>query len=100
MPARVATWAAWLGLTVAVGSSIAAVNWYRTWASFAKLDVESGRGMSASTFEAMTPLQQWLLTAVIALIVCAAAMASVRLSPMTGGTVRIMGERKEGAVVK
>jgi hypothetical protein len=63
------------------------------------MDVESGRGMSASTFEAMATLQQWLLTAVIALIVCAAAMASVRLSPTKGGALRIMGERKEGAVV-
>lgn len=98
---RVAAWAAGLGLCVAAGSSLAAVNWYLTWASFARLDVESGQGtVSAATVEAMATSQRWILTAVIALVVCVAAVVSARLSPVKTGSARIAEERKAHAAVE
>ena len=98
---RVAAWAAALALCVAAGSSLAAVNWYLTWASFARLDVESGQGtVSAATVEAIATSQRWILTAVIALVVCVAALVSTRLSPVKTGSVRIVEERKADATVE
>ena len=98
---RVAAWAAGLGLCVAAGSSLAAVNWYLTWASFARRDVESGQGtVSAATVEAIATSQRWILTAVIALVVCVAALVSARLSPGKIGSDRIVEERKADAAVE
>lgn len=98
---RVAAWAAGLGLCVAAGSSLAAVNWYLTWASFARLDVESGQGtVSAATVEAMATSQRWILTAVIALVVCVAALVSAGLSPVKTGSIQIVEERKADAAVE
>lgn len=101
VPVRIARWAAGIGLVVAAGASLAAVNWYRTWASFARMDVESGQGaVSAATVEAMATLQQWTLTAVIALVVCFAAMVSARLSPTRTSAIPIIDERKADATVE
>lgn len=90
-PAR---WIAVLALLVAAGSSVAALNWYGTWASFARLDVQSGQGVvSAATVEALANLQQWVLTAVISVVVCAAAIASAWLLPASTGGARRQGEK-------
>jgi hypothetical protein len=77
------------------------VNWYLTWASFARLDVEAGQGtVSAATVEAMATSQRWILTAVIALVVCVAALVSARLSPGKIGSDQIVEERKADAAVE
>lgn len=82
--ARAARWIAGLALLIAAGSSVAALNWYGTWASFARLDVQSGQGaVSAATVEASATLQQWILTVAICLVVYAGATASAWL-PKTG----------------
>lgn len=80
MSAKVSQWSRWavvVGLLVAVGSCIAAVNWYSTWTSFARVDAESGRGaVSLVTVNSQANFQQWVLVTLIALVVATAAMAS------------------------
>ena len=56
--------------------------------------------MSAATVEAMATSQRWILTAVIALVACVAALVSARLSPVKTGSVRIVEERKADAAVE
>jgi hypothetical protein len=84
MSAQVSRWSRWavvVGLLVAVGASIAAVNWYSTWTSFAHLDAGTGRGVvSLSTVESQVNFQRWVLMALISLVVVVAAMASEWLS--------------------
>ena len=80
MSAQVSRWSRWavvVGLLVAVGASIAAMNWYSIWSSFANLDAGSGRGgISHSTVESQANFQRWVLVALISLVVAVAAMAS------------------------
>jgi hypothetical protein len=84
MSARVHRWSRWavvVGLLVAVGASIAAMNWYSTWTSFARLDAGSGRGgVSLATVESQANFQRWVLVTLVALVVAVAAMASEWLS--------------------
>ena len=66
-----------VGLLVAVGASIAAMNWYSIWTSFANLDAGSGRGgISHSTVESQANFQRWVLVALISLVVPVDAIAS------------------------
>jgi hypothetical protein len=86
-----AHWVVVVGVLVAAGSSIAAVNWYRTWSFFARLDVEAGRGpVSSSTVESQANLLRWVLIAVISLVVCAMA---VGLSWLIGNRWSAAGPR-------
>ncbi len=63
------------------------MNWYGTWTSFARLDVDSGRGaISLVTVEAQANLQRWVLVALIALVVSAAALAREWLGRHNAGT--------------
>ena len=93
MSARVSRWsrrAVVVGLIVAVGASIAAMNWYSTWTSFSHLDAGSGRGgISLLTVESQANFQRWVLVSLISLVVAVAAMASEWL-PRTnrGNSVR------------
>lgn len=65
------------GLLVAVGASIAAVNWYGTWTSFARLDAETGRGgVSLLTVDSQANFERWVLVACVSLVIAVAAMAS------------------------
>ena len=73
-----------VAVLVAVGASIAAVNWYGTWTSFAALDVESGRGgVSRLTVDSQATFQRWVLVALISLVVAVALMASQWLTRTT-----------------
>ena len=64
-------------LLVAVGASIAAMNWYGTWTSFARLDAGTGRGgVSLLTVESQANFERWVLVALVSLVVAVAAMAS------------------------
>ena len=84
-----------VGLLVAVGASIAAMNWYSTWTSFAHLDAVSGRGgISLSTVESQADFQRWVLVALISLVVAVAAMASEWL-PRTNAVNVLRRERLE-----
>ena len=84
-----------VGLLVAVGASIAAMNWYSTWTSFAHLDAGSGRGgISLSTVESQASFQRWVLVALISLVVAVAAMASEWL-PRTKAADVVRRERLE-----
>jgi len=98
MSAQVSHWSRWavvVGLLVAVGASIAAMNWYGTWTSFAQLDAGSGRGgISLSTVEAQANFQRWVLVALISLVVAVAAMASEWL-PRTNAAIVVRRERLE-----
>ena len=80
MSARVLRWSRWavvVGLLVAVGASIAAINWYSTWTSFARLDAGSGGGgLSLLTVESQANFERWVLVALVSLVVAVAAMAS------------------------
>ena len=98
MSAQVSRWSRWavvVGLLVAAGASIAAMNWYGTWTSFAQLDAGSGRGgISLSTVEAQANFQRWVLVALISLVVAVAAMASEWL-PRTNAAIVVRRERLE-----
>ena len=64
-------------MLVAVGASIAAVNWYSIWMSFAQLDARSGvGGVSLATVDSQGSFQRWVLVALISLVVAVAALAS------------------------
>ena len=77
-----------IGLLVAVGASIAAMNWYGTWSSFAHLDAGSGRGgLSLVTVDSQANYQRWVLVALISLVVAVAALATERLSRTNAATV-------------
>jgi hypothetical protein len=70
-----------VGLLVAAGASIAAMNWYRTWTSFAHLDAGPGRGgTSFVTVDSQASFQRWVLVALVSLVITVAAMASEWLS--------------------
>ncbi|MCA1783502.1 MAG: hypothetical protein ABR500_06690 [Dermatophilaceae bacterium] len=92
---RPGQWIAVLALLIAAGSSVAALNWYGTWASFARLDVQSGQGVvSGATVEAVVNYQQWMLSAVICLVVFAAASASTWLPRASISTPRGLPGKK------
>ena len=77
-----------LALLVAAGACVAAMNWFSTWTSFARLDVDSGGGaVSLSTVEAQANLQRWVLVALMSLVVAAAALASEWLARPDARTV-------------
>ena len=80
MSAQVSRWSRWavvVGLLVAAGACIAAMNWYSTWTSFARVDAESGGGaISLLAVESQANFQRWVLVALISLVVAVAAMAS------------------------
>ncbi len=70
-----------VGLLVAVGAIVAAMNWYSTWTSFARLDTGSGQGgVRLLTVDSQANFQRWVLVALISLTVAVAAMASQWLS--------------------
>lgn len=64
-----------VSLAVAVGSTVAAMNWYGIWHSFALLDTEGTSGVSVVTVEGQAMFQQWTLVTVVALMVCVTAIA-------------------------
>ena len=75
--ARASRWTVVVGLVVAVGATIAAMNWYGIWSSLAELDAESGEGRtSLLTVESQASFQRWILVALVSLVVTVAAMAS------------------------
>lgn len=81
------SWSRWvvaLSLVVAAGASIAAMNWYGTWDSFARLDAGSGGGVSLSTVESQANFQRWVLVALVSLVVAVATMARDRLVALKG----------------
>ena len=99
MSARVLRWSRWavvVGLLVAVGASIAAMNWYSTWTSFARLDAASGRGgVSLLAVESQANFQRWVLVALVSLVVAVAAIASEWL-PRTKAADDLGSERFVG----
>ena len=77
-----------VGLVVAVGATIAAMNWYGIWSSFAVLDAGSGEGgTSLLTVEAQASFQRWVLVALVSLVVAVAAMASQWLPRVNAANV-------------
>ena|SRR6187200_67402 len=75
--ARASRWTVVVGLVVAVGATIAAMNWYGIWSSFAELEAGSGEGgTSLLTVESQASFQRWVLVALASLVVAVAAMAS------------------------
>lgn len=66
-----------VGLLVAVGATIAAMNWYGTWTSFAHLDAGTGEGgTSLMTVESQASFQRWVLVALISMVVAVVALAT------------------------
>jgi hypothetical protein len=85
MSAQVSYWSRWavvVGLLVAAGASIAAMNWYSSWMFFARLDAGSGGGgVSLATVDSQGNFQRWVLVALVSLVVAVAAMAFEWLRP-------------------
>jgi hypothetical protein len=82
-------------LVAAVGASIAAMNWFSIWTSFAHIDVGSGQGgTSFATVESQANFQRWALVALISLVVAVAAMASEWL-PRTNAADVVRRERHQ-----
>lgn len=90
MSETVPQWSRWsviVGLLVAAGSCVAAMNWHSTWTSFARLDAESSGGaISMLTVEAQANYQRWVLVALVSLVIVAVVMASELLARTNPGS--------------
>jgi hypothetical protein len=61
-----------VGLLVAAGSAVAAINWHRTWAAFA---IKANAGNSIVAQSAMETFQTWVLVCLVSLTVALGALA-------------------------
>lgn len=61
-----------VGVLVAAGSAVAAINWHRTWAAFA---IKANAGDSIGAQSAMNTFQTWALVCLVSLTVAVGAPA-------------------------
>lgn len=65
-----------VGLAVAAGSAVAALNWHRIWVAFA---VKGADGNSVVANEALDTFQTWVLVCLASLVVAVAGLARTSL---------------------
>lgn len=65
-----------VGLAVAAGSAVAALNWHRIWVAFA---VQGTDGNSVVANDALDTFQTWVLVCLASLVVAVAGLARASL---------------------